>query len=362
MSIDTSGVSLFPPYIDPSGILIESADISWNLTSDASSSVIFYISALETTITLDASGVTDSSYAVLFQCDAEATIDVSATIMQDIFKYSITDQFLADGSNDIRFYVINAGVDEFSSTPISTSTVDIRPMTTYSRNNNDGDITNDILSINYPSPYQFITRDFVRYLGYYCFGNHLGSNLFTNEQDLVNSVHDRFFEGFQNTVVNKLYSICMNIDDNGTSITPLNLYTNNNQHDNSETTLWAVSGVIHDPSSTALNSYTDIDSILGYYLPNSETTADNICRELYNKLSTVQPGRFNNIVLPSGDPGNHDVYQTLPLMAGDTICFKTTINIATDQSVFGNSGTDGDISNGNERRQFRTYLIKLKLV
>lgn len=311
---------------------------------------------METSIKLDASGVTDSSYAVLIQCDAEATIDVSATIMQDIFKYSITDQFLADGSNDIRFYVSNAGVDEFSSTPISTSTVDRRPMTTYSRNNNDG--TDDTLSVIYPSPEQFITRDFVRYLGYYCFGNHLGSNLFTNEQDLVNSVHDRFFEGFQNTVINKLYSICRNIN----SVTLLNPYDANNQINNSETTLWAVNGSIYNPSSTVLTSYTVNDSILGYYLPNSEESTNNICRELYNKLSTVQPCRFNNIVLPPGDPGNHDVLQTLPLMVGDTICFKTTINVADDQSIFGNSGTDGNILNGNERRQFRSYLIKLNLV
>jgi hypothetical protein len=348
MPIDISGVSLVPPYIDLSGILIEYEDISWNITD---SPVIFYLSALETTIQLDASGVTDSSYAVLFQCDAEATIDVSATVMQNIFKYSITDQFLADASNDIRFYVDNVVVDTFSSTPISKSTVDRRPMTTYSRNNND------ILSVIYPSPDQFITRDFVRYLGYYCFGNHLGSNLFTNEQDLVNSVHDRFFEGFQNTVINKLYSISTNIN----SGTILNLYTSNTIVSNSETTLWAVGGSISDPSFTTMQSYTDNDSILGHYLPNSETSPENICRELYNKLSTVQPGRFNNIVLPLSDPGNHDVLQTLPLMAGDIICFKTTINVAPDQSIFGNSGTDG---NGveNERRKFRTYLIKLHLV
>ena len=356
MAIDISGNSSPPPTLDPSSgsvtnpsgqTLDGSGDVifndgnpliqqAWHDTSYVA--VNFYLSGMDTTVTLDISGVIDSSYEMPFYCDAEATLDVSASAMQNIFMFSLSDQSLNDSPTDIRYYVITSGVDDFRTTPISTAVVDARPMTRTSR-------SGELLT----SSEQMITFDFVRYLGYYCFGNHLGSNLFVNEIDLVSSVNDRFLEGFQKYVINSLYAV-------DSSKTAHNDFTG--QSWSVTPPAWISSGAAASPYYAVTPLALDSGGSFGSFSTDSLDNNTNLCRELYLKLLNADPGRFNNIIVPS--TGNYDVLQTLPLLPGDTICFKVTISVAENQSVFGIQGptnTAGD----NDRSQDRTYLIKLLL-
>ena len=148
---------------------------------------------------------------------------------------------------------------------------------------------------------QLIANDFLRFIGMYIFNNAY-SNLISNEYEVKSDINTQLTNAFT--------KICNEVLKSGI----------NNDNDESKF---------------------------------------NICRELYFNLMKYYESRFdennNNIT----NNNNNNLKNPLPFMVDDIICFKTTINLNSEQ------GTVTVTNNNNTtttKQKFRTYLIKLQMV
>jgi hypothetical protein len=126
----------------------------------------------------------------------------------------------------------------------------------------------------------------VRYLAKSLFNTEYATSLFLNREPLLNSIGNAvklaWFE---------MYKILKNISDTGNNMNLL--------------------------GSTGFK-----------YLTNATPTTENICRELYLQLISQIPERFQALQ-------NITTSQPLPLLSGDTICVRVTINPCLTQQTFG---------------------------
>jgi hypothetical protein len=122
-------------------------------------------------------------------CSAAAIIDVSASKFDNLFAFQTDSADLDDiSSSDVSFGVISDGSMVFSDISFSEAQVFERAINTYFTNNQ-------------------IKHDFVRHLAFDITGGYNGSDIFSNETELVNAVGDMdvsFSTGLNNVLAEKI--------------------------------------------------------------------------------------------------------------------------------------------------------------
>lgn len=160
-----------------------------------------------------------------------------------------------------------------------------------------------------------IARNFLRSISTDMFGTHLGVDLFTNETSVRQNIED--------SLKAKGVEIVSVMADVG------------------------VSGADGDLLGAAGSKY----------LPEDVTGTKNVSRELFTQILAAQPGRFSAANLSSyrhatlNAPGGLGTgYYSVPLVAGDSISYKVTINPDANQ--------DSNVPVGGTAKS-RSYRIKL---
>lgn len=249
--------------------------------SSPSNNLDFIISFLDKNCSLDTSvEVYDSVYEPTFTYDAIAEYVINANIWKQIFQIQINDFNLNDAqTNDVKYIINSTSLDYLyhntCETPLGENAI-VTNNTAIGQNT----ITN--------SPYlkQCINHDYVRYLAKSLFNTAYATSLFINRAKLIESVgvavNNAWFD---------MYKMMLSISDKGT--------------------------------------HTKLTGSTGFkYLTDNEPYAYNICREIYLQLISQKPERFKLLQ-------NTTMSQCIPIIAGDTICIRITINPSTTQPVFG---------------------------
>jgi len=241
----------------------------------------FVLTYLDKSCTLDGSAaVSDGLYDPSFSYDAIAEYITDTTLWKEIFQIQINDYIVNEPqTNDVKYCVNSTSLESLFQL-IRDYPLGEHAIVT----NNTAIGRNTILSSPYAN--QCIDHDYVRYLAKSLFNTEYATSLFLNRVPLLNSIGNAvklaWFE---------MYNILKNISDTGNNMNLL--------------------------GSTGFK-----------YLTNATTTTDNICRELYLQLISQIPERFQALQ-------NITTSQPLPLLRGDTICVRVTINPCLTQQTFG---------------------------
>ena len=166
-----------------------------------------------------------------------------------------------------------------------------------------------------PDDKQLVKHDFIRYIAKSMFNTHLGVDLFQNESELK---YDLAYKGHN--------SAWSSIWDSITSISDVSLNT------------------------TTYSGKYGTDASYGYYLTNDLSNNSNICRQLLNQVISTAPGRIQDITSYAIDISSG--LFSVPLMDGDSISFKLTLQTAPNQHLLLNSATP---------IQPRSYQIRVNL-
>ena len=234
--------------------------------------VNFVLTALNSSIQLSTSSVIPS-YSQSFTADATITLNtsVSASVLQDTFFFR-TDTDITTDASFVYFYV------DTTKWPNKNTTLSARNGIVTS----NGYVSNDTGG-----------KDFLRDLARQLFGTHLGADLFTNEDAVVDDINTNF-----DTVANNIVTLLSSIDK----------------------TTGTFGGMVEDSSG---NKYL-----------KDVTSTSNISRELMNELMTAAPDRFADIKLNyKYNSPEEDGFYKIPILAGDTITFKVTICPSTGQTA-----------------------------
>lgn len=136
-----------------------------------------YLPLFSVTVTSDLATIYGESYQALTG-DATADVDVSTTLMQELFQFQTDSTDINDISvNDIKYKVVYTsavpplplGIDIDTSSNVSVSAI----------------ASNSGLNYN-------VTYDYVRHLALELFGTHLGVDLFNNEETVRSELNLRF--------------------------------------------------------------------------------------------------------------------------------------------------------------------------
>jgi surface protein len=159
-----------------------------------------------------------------------------------------------------------------------------------------------------------IGKDFLRYLAQKLFGTYLGADLFINEDAVIAEIKTKCDE-----VAAHIVSLLNGVDLNqGVNV-----------------------GLLRD-------SYQKL------YMNDDQSSSENICRELFNQISTQFPARFADIKLYKYNE-TEDGFYKLPILAGDTISFKVTISPSVNQLTAVQTTSLTSIPD-------RIYEVKLRIV
>jgi hypothetical protein len=257
----------------------------------------FVLTNLDRTCSLGTNAeVSDGIYDPSFSYDAIAEYRTSVSLWNQIFQIQINDYILEEQptANDVKFIINSASLDYFA------YLVCQKPIGEYSIVTNDTAIGHNTLTA---SPYinQCIDHDYVRYLAQSLFNTHFATSLFINRDALINSVDNSIKSAWQDIL----------------------------------TSLKSISDKGADENLEGPPEF--------QYLTNNLSTSKNICRELYLQLISQLPVRFTKLQ-------NITTSQPLPIIAGDTVCIRITVNPSVSQQIY----TDNPI-------QPRRYLIKFIL-
>lgn len=268
-------------------------------------SVDFVLSKLNTSVTMDVSGTFEAYTTPTLTYDATAIFYVKTSVMKTIFMYGTDDISVNDiSSQDLRYYTF------MSNWPYDLSLNPANAMMDQSLSENAMSST-DSYGTTYPANQMLVKHDFVRYLAYKLFNTVFGVDLFTNEEALITDIG----------------TIC-NSDQSGRPFYQILYYLNNVCTTN--------------PYS---NANLTADASGYYYMTNTVSGTDNICRELMLQLFNNAPTRFDSI-------SGNSYPQSLPFLDGDTINFELTINPAAGQELLTGVSSFGG----------RTYRIKIVFI
>jgi len=236
---------------------------------------------LDKVCSLDSSAeVSDGLYEPSFTYDAIAEYRTDVLLWKQIFQIQINDYILTDPqTNDVKYCLDSTGLD------LLRQFICAYPLGEKAIVTNDTAIGKNRILL---SPYanQCIDHDYVRYLARSLFNTEYATSLFLNRQPLINSVGNAV-----NQAWSEMFNLLKNVSDSGNNMSLL--------------------------GSTGFK-----------YLTDATTTTDNICRELYLQLISKMPERFQSLQ-------NITTSQPLPLLVGDTICVRVTINPSVSQQTFG---------------------------
>ena len=272
------------------------------------------LSSFNKVISIDSSGKISTNYFPEFDSyDATATIGVSLIKFKQMFGISTSHVNVNDiVVDDLKYLVYSNNIPKFKpNLHLNNIVIDnqINPTDPYGN------------SIN-----QLIQKDFVRYLAKLLFNTSLATDLFTNEDELCNSVSTALIQMWDSCVID-----LQKISTSGTS--PL------------------LKGDMGE-----------------YYLDGTANSIYNICKEIYSIMTKI-PDRFAKLSsLEITDPllqiaGKKQYY--LPFIHGDYICMRLRINPNENQNLFGLSRNNiytPPKFDSYGKLLGRTYLIKMKLI
>lgn len=269
-------------------------------------SIDFNLYALNVDLTMSISG--DLLKIPLENIDADATAEfyVKTSDIQNVFMYQ-TD------SDDIDTILNTTDIKYFVRQTKWPSGLILNPCNAFVTS---GQIaTTDRLG--FISDFkELVKHDFIRHIAKSLFGTHLAVDLFSNEDELK---YDLTYKGYY-IAWNNIWNSMVNISD-------LSLNT------------------------TTYDGLYGIDASYGYYLTNDCSSNTNITRQLLNQVILSKPERLQNIVEYTVDASKG--FYLVPLVDGDSILFKLTINSAPNQHL---------LLNNTSPVPPRIYKIKINLV
>lgn len=232
------------------------------------------------------------AYTPTITTDATITLStsVSAALLQSVFYFRSDEDITVDAS--FVYYYVNK-------TPWSNLSTVINP-------------SNGIVTSNFYVANDNVSKDFIRDLARQLFGTYLGADMFTNEDAVVTDINS------------KCAAVAASID--------------------------SLIGSIDISSGNFAGMSTD-EAGKKYF--KDDLTTSNISREMFNILMTAAPGRFVDISGNYNYNTVQDGYYKMPILTGDTISFKLTINPAEDQRT--------KVPTGPSVINQRTYAVVLNV-
>jgi len=279
---------------------------------------------------LDVSGVLFKSvYDPSFNTyDAIANVDVSFVQFRNMFAIQSDSNRLIDLSyntplDNVHFIVYKDAVGQFSPNIGENSVV--KSGSIQQKSSLGDDIS------------QNVKDDFIRYLAYLLFNTPYASELFINQQELVESAQ---------RALDSAWDICKK--------SLLNISSKNPNKN---------SNLIFDASGDY------------WYLDDSAESdingkgISNICGELYKQLASRAPERFINTNTLEVANGNHNtlggIQYYIPLIIGDVITIRIKLNASKEQDLFGMNYKTRPSSFDPLNNQYlkpKTYLIQMRLL
>ena len=271
--------------------------------------VAFYVKVLDVSCNMSLLGTLSTEVTILPQCDAECVYNVSVGLLKSIFKIWLDNLSVnfTDASSNARYFVFTnnwTGLD----LNIANALVDNGAIATVS------------------NPSLMLTKhDFLRYMAQNLFGTFLGTDLFSNEQGLINDIGNQSHVAWvaQMNILNK---IAATADPIVSASDPSYVKT-----------LQTYAGLQTDPSGNK-------------YLTNADTSVNNITFHLMNMIDQVDPGRlaidFSNQVV-----GADQIY-SVPFRAGDAMFFYSSLTPAAGQELLTGVPTIAS----------RKYALKLNII
>jgi hypothetical protein len=252
--------------------------------------------------------------------DAEVTTNIDLLTFKKMFCFQ-SDYIDVNNANelDVKYYVLKNRIVSFIP-DFQDATITLNPIVQVTPNG----------TILTPGD-QNIGKDFIRFLAYLLFNTPYGSDLFVNEDELVESVIQALTQAWMSCATD-----LQNISNESTAnILPM---TGNS------------------PAK---------------YLTNSTMSILNICRELFLQLISKSPTRFTN--MPNLEDTGSDIqdiregklkYYNLPFLHGDCVKIQVKLNPAVNQDTFGLTPLNSDkfdTVNNISQLKGRTYLINMVL-
>ena len=263
-----------------------------------------------------------SSPSIDVSTNIVVNMSANAATLKNVFYFQTDAQIAStglDGDNveydDTKFYV--------DTTKWATMATDINPSKAID-NVERGSGFGEAKDLGVFVSDEDIARNFLRSISTDMFGTHLGVDLFTNETSVRQNIEDSLkAKGLE------IVSVMADV---------------------------GVSGEDSDLEGNAGSKY----------LPEGVTGTKNVSRELFTQIMAAQPGRFSAANLSSyrhstlnvpynADPAQPGYlgtgYYSVPLVAGDSISYKVTINPAVDQD------SNVDVGGTAKARSYRIRLV-----
>ena len=231
----------------------------------------FVLSGLNSVIHLSESGEIPNYHPIL-TTDATITLStgVPATVLQNTFFYRTDNPITLDASFVYHYVDTTKWANQSTTLSPRNGTV-----------TSEGYVSNDTGG-----------KDFLRDLARQLFGTYLGTDLFTNEDAVVEDINTKF-----DSVATRIISLLTSID-------------------------------ISSGSPIVMST----DEFGKKYLKD-DTATTNISRELLNELMTSAPTRFADIKTNYLYNATEDGYYKIPILPLDTISFMVTLYPAADQTT-----------------------------
>jgi hypothetical protein len=260
--------------------------------------MLFTISAFNSDVSMGTAGTFDASAAVALDTDADATLYISTTQMKNTFKFSTESTNFDDVSvNDVRYYVYQDQWTGF--TDASLNVVNAQVLT-------GAVVTTNSKSVAYLPKEMLVKHDFIRYISNNLFNTPYGTDLFSNETELITDLN--------------------NLGDITTGV----LFQINAKLANC------------DVSGGDVAIYTDTSGDV-MYATDVQSEPTNISRELLRQMYAASSSRFSGL--------STNTINSIPFIDGDIITFKLTVDAELTQHTL----------TGVEPILPRTYTISLTL-
>ena len=241
----------------------------------------FVLNVLSSTVTMSVSSIVDDVIPGAMDASAVAVFYMAQQDIQNVFQvYTDTDNITDISYERMHFHVF---MDHWPANPR------LNPMNAMM---DRLESSNAIFNVNTPSE-MLVKHDFIRYLAQKLFNTPMGTDLFSNQSELLNSLHSLGEKVYQDI----------------------------------SASLWKYATTSSRPVPADVTSGFILDPVSGYKATTADLpTQDNLCFVMTNKLLETLPERFHNLQLDS-----KNLFK-LPILAGDSISFVVTVNPTPGQN------------------------------
>ena len=260
-----------------------------------------YAELLDVSFTLDLSAALWAGADVTlpaYDCSASYMIETSAA--RAVFNFFTNDLKELDTGSDALQFGINVDADKYATFTGS------KPVNALCLDGSAVDFQVGELNVNK----NMVAHDFVRYLALSLFSNAKATDLFSNQQALLNSIRTAGAAG------------------------------------------WTAAMTALDTSGGSIDPTSETDPMLG----TDNDKAENVSYQLFKQIIKADPKRFHDLsnVLAVSEEDHPGIY-SIPFTDGDSIAFKVTIHPAEGQEFTTNDAATDKIPP-------RVYLVNLLCV